>query len=127
MKKLIITVFAMAALVSCKKNSNNNTAPTLAVLSSSVTSEGAIKIDIRYTSANTTLYYDDIVKLYINDTFTDNTSLNPQGPNSEANYTFINTIAGINVDQFTGSHYRVDIVREITPGNKVTIASITAN
>ena len=119
---LIVAALAIMSFASCKKEDKNKIMPDNKPVAEIVVSkqpDQTLKIDINYTASNTEAYYDDLLKVYIDDTFTQGTTIDPKPASS--------THIFITKAKFTGAKYRIELVREKTPGDKSTIATKEGN
>lgn len=121
-KTLIIAALSLITVISCKKKDSDNVTPIdsdVAKMTAVVGSDDSLRITINYTDKNTGTYLDDLLKLYFNDTFTAVFTIDPQKPNST--YTFVPKI------KYTATKFRVDLIREPTPGEEKKLASVSSN
>lgn len=119
-KALILATLGLTAFLSCKKEDSNNVKPQkneVAKMTAVVGADDSLRITINYTEFNTENYLDDLLKLYFNDTFTAVFTIDPMKPNST--YQFVPRI------KYTASKFRVDLIREPAPGEKMQLATIS--
>lgn len=122
MQKLTFLSLLIVFLLACKKKDGNNVSPTntdKATLKVEIVKNDSMKITVHYTENNTGTYLDDLLKVYYNDTFASGITIDPKGTNSD--YVFMS------YRKYSGNKYRVELIREITSGNKVTIATTSGN
>lgn len=114
----------MAALfiIGCKKKDDANPSTDMATMTASVQTDSSLKVNVHYTDKNTESYQDDIIKVYYNDTFTNNTTVDPKPVNSDFGIHFTSP-------KYYGSKYKVELVREYNSPSyrKVTILTISGN
>ena len=122
MKKIVLAVLVAMLAISCTKSKYTPEIPVNVVATVSVVAVPGqdLTVAVHYTSANTIRYYDDIVKIYTNDTFCCVTSFDPAVPDTTITYTYRGSA-------FYGHSYKAFVVREITPGQKDTIAITSGN
>ncbi|MES2701921.1 MAG: hypothetical protein V4649_04735 [Bacteroidota bacterium] len=125
MKTLTLTILAGALLaVGCKKKEDATPATDNSKAKLTVTKnvDQTFKVDIHYTEKNTDTYLEDIMKIYVNDTFFANTTVDPKPINSDFTHT--------TVRKYLGGTYKVFLVRGvITSGSYIrdTIATVSGN
>lgn len=111
MKQTLMTIAAALLIIGCKKKDETTTTPTTpkAAITVAKNADQTLTANIHYTSNNTDTYQEDVMKLYINDTFANNTTIDPKPANSDFSFTFTSP-------KYNGTKYTIYLVRGKTVG-----------